>query len=379
MTFLLNEDQKAIAKMATDFVGDHMPVGQLRDLRDLKASKGFVPELWSQMSELGFPGMMLDERWGGLDLGFVEIGLVMECFGKNLASTPMLSTALLGGLGLQNSNNAAMCEKYLPDVASGKTILALAAEESVRFQPYRVDTRATKIDGNWQISGCKQFVINGDGADAYLMVTRTSGDSNDRDGLTLFLIPAETDGITKSTGRLIDSRLATSLSLDQVLTDEMSILGEQDRGADLLDVLFDFGTIVLCAEMLGGMQAVFEQTLGHLKERRQFGVAIGSFQGLQHRAAAIFCEIELSKSIVRDGLNAADAKRADLSLVASIAKARCNDAFVLATKEAVQMHGGMGVTDELDIGFFLKRARVCAMTFGDSAYHRERFARLRGF
>ena len=257
--------------------------------------------------------------------------------------------------------------------------MALAAEEAVRFQPYRIDTRATKNDGNWQISGCKQFVINGDSADAFLVVTRTSGDSNDRDGLTVFLVPADADGITKSTGRLIDSRLATSLSLNQVAANEMSILGQQDRGAELLDVLFDFGTIVLCAEMLGGMQAVFEQTLSHLKERRQFGVAIGSFQALQHRAAAIFCEIELSKSIVREALNAADAKREDLSMMASIAKARCNDAFVLATKEAVQMHGGMGVTDELEIGFFLKRARVCAMTFGDSAYHRERFARLSGF
>ena len=262
---------------------------------------------------------------------------------------------------------------------AGETILALASEETSRFEPYRVETKAEKHEEAWQISGCKQFVINGDRADAYLLLARTSGEVSERDGLTMFLVPSDSPGVKKSTGRLIDSRLTTSFSLDSVAVQELDILGDMDKGADLLDRLYDFGTITLCAEMLGGLKEVFARTLTHLKERRQFGAAIGSFQALQHRAAAIFCEVELSKSIVRDALNAADVDRNDLSLVASVAKARCNDAFTLASKEAVQMHGGMGVTDELDIGFFLKRARVCAMTFGDSAFHRERFARLSGF
>jgi len=291
----------------------------------------------------------------------------------------MLSTALLGALAIQRSSNAAMCEDYLPRIATGEAMVTLACEEALHFQPHCVETRAQKTDSAWLISGCKQLVPNGDCADAYIVSARTSGDANDRNGISLFLIPADTPGISKTSSRMIDSRLATNLSFDQVAVDQMAILGEIDQGADILDSLLDIATVVLCAEMLGGIQEVFDRTIAHLKERKQFGVVIGSFQGLQHRAAQMFCEIELSKSIVREALNAADEGREDLAALVSVAKARCNDTFLLAANEAIQMHGGMGVTDELDIGFFLKRARVCAMMFGDSAYHRSRFAELNGF
>jgi alkylation response protein AidB-like acyl-CoA dehydrogenase len=242
-----------------------------------------------------------------------------------------------------------------------------------------VRTRAARDGRGFRLSGEKVFVLDGHAADALVVVARTSGDAADRAGLTLFLVPASAPGVTATRTSLVDSRGAARVHLDAVAVSEGDVLGEIDRGADLLDPVLDRAAAGLASEMLGSLSEAFDRTLAYLGERRQFGVPIGSFQALKHRAARMLCEVELTRSVVMDALRALDDARPDAPLLASAAKARAGDTFLLVSAEAVQMHGGVGVTDELDIGLFLKRARTAEATFGGAAYHRDRFARLSGY
>lgn len=377
MSFVLTEEQESIRQTAKSFFGERAPVAHLRALRDASDAVGFSREVWKEMADLGLFAMALPEACGGAALGFAELGLVLIECGRTLAPTPFLSTILLSSNALLLGASPQQQQASLPAIAAGDHVIAFAHDEGSRFAPYAIATRAEPDGGAFRLTGEKTMVLDGHVAEQFLVVARSAGAPGERAGLTLFLVPAAAPGITVTRLHLVDSRNAARVRFAGTPAGE--IIGKLGAGADVLDAVLDRATIGLAAEMLGGIEEVFDRTVAYLKTRKQFGVPIGSFQALKHRAAHLFCEIELSKSIVLDALRAIDAARPDLSAVASVAKARTSDTYVAVTSEAVQMHGGVGVTDELDIGLFVKRARVAEMTLGTAAYHRDRFARLHGF
>jgi alkylation response protein AidB-like acyl-CoA dehydrogenase len=377
MSFMLTEEQESIRQMAKSFFGERAPVAHLRALRDASDAVGFSRELWKEMANLGLFAMALPEACGGSGLGFTELGLVLVEGGRTLAPTPFVSTILLSSNALLLGGSPEQQRAMLPAITAGDRVIAFAHDEGSRFAPYAIATRAEPDGGAFRLTGEKTMVMDGHVADHFLVVARSAGAPGERAGLTLLLVPATAPGITVTRTHLADSRNAARVRF--VGTPARDIIGQPGAGAEVLDAVLDRATIGLAAEMLGGIEEVFERTVAYLKTRKQFGVPIGSFQALKHRAAHLFCEIELSKSIVFDALRAIDSARPDVSAVASVAKARTSDTYVAVTNEAVQMHGGVGVTDELDIGLFLKRARVAEMTLGTAAYHRDRFARLHGY
>jgi alkylation response protein AidB-like acyl-CoA dehydrogenase len=379
MPFVLTPEQESIRDTARRFVKERAPVAHLRHLRDSGDATGFDRGVWSEMAALGFAGITLPSERGGAGLGYAELGLVLEECGRCLVPSPLVSTVLLGANAVALGGTAAQKDEVLPALAAGERLLAFAHEEGSRHARYRIRTNAARTAGGFRLSGEKVLVLDGHVADALVVVARTAGAEGDREGLTLFLVPASALGVSRERATLVDSRGAARIRFEGTIVESTDVLGEVDRGSDVLDAVLDRATVGLAAEMLGSLSEVFERTIDYLKVRRQFGVAIGSFQALKHRAAQMFCEVELTRSVVMDALRAVDEGRAELPRCASAAKARVTDAFLLITAEAVQMHGGVGVTDELDIGLFLKRARAAEMTFGGAAYHRDRFARLSGY
>jgi alkylation response protein AidB-like acyl-CoA dehydrogenase len=379
MSLVLSEEQELIQQAASEFLKEHAPVTHLREMRDKEDAVGFSKALWREMAELGWTGIPFGEDVGGADLGLAELGVVMEECGRTLAPYPFLSTVVLGGGAVALGGGDAQRREILTGVCKGGTFLALAFQETGRFAPYAISTKAKRAGGGFRLSGEKTFVLDGHVADHLVVAARTSGAPGDRAGLTLFLVDPSSDGCKVIRTQMVDSRNAARVELSGVALGVDAVLGEIDRGADILDVIFDRATAVLSAEMVGLISEVFERTVAYLKTREQFGVRIGSFQGLKHRAAAMFCEVELSQAVVLDALRALDEERPHASRVVSAAKARCSDTASLVTCEGLQMHGGIGMTDEEEIGLFLKRAKASELTLGDAAYHRDRFARLTGF
>ncbi|UCE85948.1 MAG: acyl-CoA dehydrogenase family protein [Deltaproteobacteria bacterium] len=374
MQLVLNEDQELLAKIAADFVREHSPVSRVRALRDAKDPVGFSRELWKQMAELGWLGIPYPESMGGAGLGFAELAVVLEALGRTLAPEPFLSTVLLGGQVLLRGGSDAQQAAWLPKLVKGEAILTLAYQEPrSRYDPRRVATRAEPDGTGLRLSGDKIQVLDGHVADALIVSARTAGDEADADGVGLFLVRAGAEGLEVERQLRIDSRNASLLRLRRVPAEAVA------GGAELLERVVDLATAGLCAEMLGAMSEIFDVTLDYLRTREQFGVPIGSFQALKHRAAQLFIEIELARSAVMAATRALDEELDDASSLVSLAKARCSDAFVRVGNESIQMHGGIGMTDEYDMGFYLKRARVAELSFGDAAYHRDRWARRSGY
>ncbi len=380
MSFVLTQEQQLLKQTAGDFVKSRSSLKRIRALRDSADATGFSRELWREMAELGWVGMLLPEQDGGSALGYMDLMMVMEELGRGLMPEPMLSTALLGANAVLLGGTETQRRELLPAVARGELLFALGYQEpSGRFDPWRVETTAETAGKGWKLRGEKWLVLDGHVADRMIVSARTSGGAGDRRGVTLFVIDPREHGVYVSRQVLVDSSSAASVRLSEVVVDESAIVGELDGGADLLEAILDRATAGLCAQMLGAMSAAFEMTLEYLRTRKQFGVAIGSFQALKHRAAILYTEIELARSAVMGMNQALDQARPGAAALVSVAKASCSDAFLLAANEGIQMHGGIGMTDEHDIGFFLKRARVSEMTFGDAAWHRRRYAELEGY
>jgi alkylation response protein AidB-like acyl-CoA dehydrogenase len=379
MSLTLNAEQQLLRDNARQWVREAAPVGHLRRLRDLRDETGFSRETWQQMAELGWPGIVFPEAYGGLGLGFIELGVVLEECGRTLVPAPIYSSVLLGGGAVLAGGSEAQKQAILPGICAGTEIVALACEETPRFNPYQVRCKAERHGDAYKLTGHKTFVLDGHVADHVIVSARTSGAPGDRVGITLFLMDARTKGLTFERTQMLDNRNAAKCKLEAVSVPLSAAIGGIDRGADILDLVFDRAAACLAAELLGIISQAYDTTLEYLKTRVQFDVLIGSFQALQHRAVDMFCEIELCKSLVLDALSALDEERADAAVVVSAAKARLSDASRWITREAVQLHGGIGMTDEHDIGLFLKRAAAAELTFGDAAYHRDRFARLKGF
>ena len=379
MALVLTEEQELLRQTAHDFVQEKSPVSELRRLRDSVDESGFDRKLYSEMAELGWMGVVYPEEFGGLEMGYFELGQIFEECGRGLVAQPILSSVVLGGGCILEAGNEIQRKEALTAVVTGDRLLSLAFQEGPHHEPFRVETKAESSGDHFTLSGRKAFVLDGHVSDQIVVVARTSGAPSDREGLTLFLVDATAEGLTVERTIMVDGRNAANLRLDSVKLERSAIIGQPDRGADVLEPVLDRATVVLCAEMLGTLAEAMDKTLEYLKTREQFGVLIGSFQALKHRAASMFVEAELSRSIVLDALTAIDQGQDDVPSIASCAKARLNDALTLICNEAVQMHGGIGVTDEEDIGLFLKRARVMSMTLGTSSWHRDRFATLGGY
>jgi alkylation response protein AidB-like acyl-CoA dehydrogenase len=379
MSLVLNEDQLMFRDAVKRVAAQRAPVSQLRQLRDSKDAVGFSRELWKEMAEMGWAGVLVPEEQGGAGFGFVGAGLIAEEIGRNLSATPLLSTAVLGVVALLKGGAAAQKEALLPAIASGDLLVALATDERPRHAPHCIATRATGSSGRFKISGRKLHVLDGHSADRLIVSARTSGDVEGRDGISLFIIDPKATGVSVTRAATVDSRNSAVVELRDVAVTDSDVIGTFDKGAVVLDAVLDAGRATLAAELLGGAQESFERTLSYLREREQFGVKIGTFQALQHRAAHLFCEIELVRSVVLRTLQALDTQEPTASSLVCLAKAKAGDLAQLATNEAVQMHGGIGMTDEFDIGFFMKRARAAGETFGDAYYHTDRFAQLSGY
>jgi len=379
MALVLNQEQTMLRDAARDFLGSRAPVSHLRQLRDGENTQGFAPELWTEMAEMGWAAIIIPEAYGGLDYDYTGLGLVLEESGRTLTPSPLLSTALLGTSALILSANAELCEEWLPKIAVGEKLLSLAFEESSQHRPATVNTRAEPDGDGYRLNGTKLAVIDGNVADAFIVSVRTRSGEDPCEGVSLFLVPADADGLAIETTKLLDNHRAASIRLDNVVVARNQLLGPLHGGCPILQKTLDRGRIGMAAEMLGIAQETFDRTVQYLKERKQFGVPIGVFQALQHRAATLFGEIELCKSVVLKALQAIDVDSDEVALLASLAKAKCGQAASLATAEGIQMHGGIGMTDEFDIGFFIKRWRALNQQLGDSRFHLDRFARLKGY
>lgn len=361
------------------FLSENAPVSHLRKLRDARDETGFSRELWRHFAEMGFTGVLIPETYGGLGLGHVEAGVIIEEMGRTLTPSPFFSTSILGASAFNQAGTDAQKEKYLPEMAAGNLLVALATDESSKHRPLQIGLTATASDNGFTLSGEKILVVDGHVADLLIVSARTSGQAGDAAGITLFLVDPGTAGIRIEHTRMVDAHNAARISFDKVRVAPDAMLGQPDQGGQILEQVIDIGRAALAAELLGVADEAFSRTLGYLKERRQFNVLIGEFQALQHRAAHLYSEIEITRAGVLRALQMLDETPQKSAAMVSMAKARAGTTATLAVQEGVQMHGGMGMTDEFEIGFFMKRARVLQELLGDANFHADRLARINGY
>ncbi len=379
MALVLNEEQRLLQDTARDFLCKYAPVASLRKLRDEHDPIGYAPDLWRQMTEMGWASVIVPEAYGGLEFGFLGLGVVLEESGRTLTASPLFASAVVGASAVLLGGSEKQKQLLLPQIASGDLTLALALEESHHHRPTHIATTAKMEGDDFVLNGHKCFVLDGHSADKLIVVARSSGTESDSTGLTLLLVDRNAKGISCHRTVMADSRNAANITFENVIVPAGDILGAVDKGWSILEPVLDRGRVAIAAEMMGCALEAFERTVAYLKEREQFGVLIGSFQALQHRAAHMQSELELCRSVLLQALSTADDAPEQLPLLASLTKARLNVLVKLVTNEAVQMHGGIGVTDDLDIGFFLKRARVTMQIYGDTGFHKDRYATLCGY
>ncbi|MCE2657966.1 MAG: acyl-CoA dehydrogenase family protein [Rubrivivax sp.] len=373
MSLLLNAEQQMLREAAAAFLAERSPVSAQRRWRGSEAGERFDAGLWREVVDLGWTAAPWPEQLGGLEAGWKGLGAVFEQMGRHLCALPLLSSVVLGGSLLVGGGSVALREQWLPRVMDGTARLALGLDERARHAPGEIGTQVRRDGQGWRLDGSKRDVLDGCGAEGYVVAARCEGQ------LHLFLVPSGVPGLTVTPLHRIDSRNAAAISLEAVCVDDTALLGSGSDAQAALDQALDRARLCLAAETLGLTRQAFEMTLRYLKERVQFDVPIGSFQALQHRAARLLVGLELLDSCVAAGLDALDHRPDEVPLLASLAKARAAELGELLLNEAVQMHGGIGVTDEFDLGLFLKRARSISQSLGDALFHRDRYARLKGF
>ena len=379
MALVLNEEQLMLKDSAAGFLTQKATVAHLRALRDNGSERGFSDEVWRDMVEMGWAGIAIPEAFGGLGYGYTGLGLVLEQAGRNLSASPLQSTVLVSATVIGELGSAQQKEQWLGAIAAGEKLVSLALQEGPHHTPLHTAMSAAAEGSDYILNGTKVLVLDASAAHTFIVIARTDGTPGDEQGLSAFLVDAATPGLTLERRSLVDSRNVGALVLEDCRVSASNLLGAPGEAWGGLSRALDIANIGLAAELLGLATEAFERTVAYLKERKQFGRVIGSFQGLQHRAAELFAELELARSIVLQALNAIDNGEPELSLIASAGKAKLCEVAQRATNEAIQMHGGVGMTDEFEIGFFIKRARVAQHTFGDYNYHLDRFARLSGF
>ena len=379
MALVLTEEQSMLRDSARGLISDKAPVAHLRQLRDSKDATGFSRELWKTFAEMGFSGLLVPEEFGGSGLGCVEAGVVMEEIGRTLMPSPFLSSAVLAVSALSRGGSAAQKAEHLPRIADGTLLAALAVDEGTKHRPLMTKMQAVRSGNGFRLNGDKAFVVDGHTAGLLIVAARTAGSAGEREGLTLFLVDPGTKGIETERTAMLDSHNAARIKFDNVEVDADGVLGEVDQGGALLEGVLNIGRGAIASEMVGVAEEVFGRTVSYLKERKQFGKAIGEFQALQHRAAQLYIDIEITRAAVLKALQALDTDIGKAAAAVAVAKARAGTTATLAVQEGVQMHGGMGMTDQFDIGFFMKRARVCQELFGDSNFHADALARMKSY
>jgi len=373
---VLTEEQSMLRDAARTWTQEKSPVTAFRKVRDAGLPLAYDPAAFAEMAEMGWTGVIIPEEYGGSDFGYLSLGLVLEETGRTLTASPILSSALAAASALILGGSSAQKEAWLPKIASGEAVGTLAIDEGAHHNPSKVAVAATKVGAGYTLSGAKSFVLEGMAANLFVVSARTGGAEGSKDGISLFLVDASASGVSRKALKLADSRGAANVTFDGAPAE---LLGEEGKGYDLLEKVLDRARAGLAAEMLGAALQAFETTLDYLKVRVQFGQVIGSFQALQHRAAKMFTDLELSRSCVEAALAAIDADSPDVPELVSLAKAKMGDTLHLVSNEMVQMHGGIGMTDAHDAGLYLKRARAAEATYGSQAFHRDRYARIQGY
>jgi alkylation response protein AidB-like acyl-CoA dehydrogenase len=376
MALVLTSEQTMLRDNARSFLAKNAPVAHLRKLRDSNDPTGFSRELWKQFAQMGWAGILVPADYDGLGLGHVEAGVVMEELGHTLTPSPLLATSLVGATAIAHAGTDAQKRAHLPRLAAGELTVTLAVDETAKHHPEKTTLRAARGTAGFTLKGEKTFVLEGHVADLVIVAARTAGVPGEQRGLTLFLVNRETKGLKTERVAMVDIHNAARLEFDDVTVSADAILGEIDGGWEPLEAALNVGRAGVAAELLGVADEAFTRTVSYLRERKQFGKLIGEFQGLQHRAAILYCELEVARSAVLKALQSLDESFATAGPVVAMAKAKAGTTATLAVQEAVQMHGGIGMTDEFDIGFFMKRARVGQELFGDANFHADRLARL---
>jgi len=371
---VLNEDEKLLQESAEGFFIDKSPVKNLRALRDNRDETGFDKGLWQEMADMGFTGVLIDEDHGGVDMGFMAAGLIAEHMGRNLAASPFISTSVLAVTALNTAGSREQKQAWLPEIASGKALIALAVDEGRKHAPGKIEMTAERSGNGFKLNGSKAMVIDGHVADRLIVAAKTSENK-----LTLFLLDPKTKGVDIERTIMVDSRNAARVEFIDVNVTADAVLGEVDGGNDVLKSILTAGRAVISAELYGVSDAAFKITTDYIRERKQFGTEIGRFQALQHRSSHLYTELEIAKSAVLASLTALDAGDVNAEKYVKMTKAKVGQVAKLAGLEGVQMHGGVGMTDEYDIGLYLKRIRVAQELFGDTHFHMEEIARASGF
>jgi alkylation response protein AidB-like acyl-CoA dehydrogenase len=378
MALVLSEEQTMLRDSARNFLAAEAPVAHLRALRDGKDAKGFAPGLWQRCAEMGFAGVLVPEAHGGLGLTLTDAVVIAEEIGRTLAPLPFLSSAVLGASLLAASENVPVASRWLPEIAAGKAVVAVAVDETARHRPASIATKATALGSGTKIDGEKVLVLDGHVADLLVVVARSWSAPS---GIAIFALDPKARGVTIERTIMVDAHNAARVRLDGVEVGADAVLFDGATGEAVLEDVLDKARVLVAAELLGAGDEAFQRTVGYLKERQQFGRKIGEFQGLQHRASMLFCDLELTRAAVLKAAQlideGAEAKKRHAAV--SVAKAKACAAGGLAVQEGVQMHGGIGMTDAFEMGFFMKRVRVLQELFGDASFHEDRLATLSGY
>lgn len=374
MSFILSEEEQMLRDSAKSFLDQSAPVSALRELRDSNDPIGFSKQLWASMAEMGWCGVSIPEDQGGVEMGYTAAGLLLQEMGRTLTSSPFLATSVLSATALELAGSDAQKSEWLPRIASGESIIGFAIDERARHRPDHIETKATKDGNGFRLNGQKRFVTCGMGADAFIVAAKTEDDQ-----VQLFLVPADADGLTRKGRRTVDSHMPADLNFKDVKLDGDALLDGADDIKIALGHVLDVGRACQAAESLGLAEQAFDITLDYLKEREQFGASIASFQGLQHRAAHLYSELELARTIVIRALRVLDENPSQAPLWCAAAKAKATQVSRLAASEGIQMFGGVGMTDEYDIGLYYKRAQAAGEYLGDDAWGAGRVADLSGY
>ena len=376
MTLTLSEEQAFLKDTAKKFAQEKTPTTHFRQIRDTENPECFDRNVWKEMAAQGWSGILIPEKYGGSNFGLAGIGVVLEELGRTLTPSPLFATSVVCATLINKAGNESQKKEYLTKIASGDITMAFALEEGPRHQPSSIKLEAQKNNDTFVLNGKKNFVIDGGFANYIIVAAKTS---DNVDESSLFILDKKTEGLNIIPTVMVDHKNSANIEFKNVVASAENILGSENSAKETIDETLDIARAALSAEMLGGALEAFDITLNYLKEREQFGEKIGSFQALQHRAALMFTELELCKSCVIEALTAFDEGSNDLQRIASLAKSKMGETFFNVSNEGVQMHGGVGVTDEYDIGLYMKRARVAEQTFGNTEYHRNRYAELTGY
>jgi alkylation response protein AidB-like acyl-CoA dehydrogenase len=379
MALVLTEEQALLRDSARNLIADKAPVSQLRALRDNTDKDGFSRDFWRTFAEMGFTGLLVPEEFGGSGLGCVEAGIVAEEIGHTLVPSPFLASSVLAASALKRAGSKGQQAEYLPKIADGSIIGALASDEGGKHRPHTITLKATRSGNGFKLNGAKAFVVDGHVADVLIVAARTAGGDSDAKGITLFMVDPKMKGVAIERTIMVDAHNAARIAFSDVEVTADSVLGEVDQGGEALDGVLNIGRGVVASEMLGVADEAFVRTAQYLKERKQFGKFIGEFQALQHRISHLYVDLEITRAAVLKALQTLDEDFDNAAPIVSVAKARAGTSGTLAVQEGLQMHGGIGMTDQFDIGLFMKRLRVCQELFGDSNFHANRLAELRAY